>query len=106
MCTYYRKRNGPWSDLRALLSFYFPAFLVGPSLTYSEYMSLVTETLYEGAVTSGSKMKRVPLGRKRAAYQKLAFGLVSFGVYAVYDSKFSYSVVLTNWWMTKSFWYR
>lgn len=86
--------------------FYFPAFLVGPALTFSEYTALITETLYDGAVATPNGSKRVPFGRKRVAYQRLALSLVCMGGFAVYGSTFSHQVMLTEWWMTKSFVYR
>lgn len=69
-------------------------------------MALVNETLYEGAKTDPNGSKRVPAGRKRVAYQKLFFGLIALGLYAVYGSKFNYTVMLTSWWTAKPIWYR
>lgn len=87
--------------------FYFPAFLIGPSLTFTEYMALIDETLYKDvAPASPNSSKRVPVGRKRVAYQKLAFGISCIGFYALYGGKFNYTVTADDWWMAKPFWYR
>ncbi|KAG8895989.1 lysophospholipid acyltransferase [Tulasnella sp. 403] len=88
--------------------FYFPAFLVGPVLTFSDYMALVNETVYGAAANGNTKRssKRVPSGRKRVAYRKLLTGVACLGMYAVYDGKFSYQLMLQSSWMTKPFWYR
>lgn len=91
-------------------SFYFPAFLIGPALTYADYMALINETSFEksGAASSDpqDKQRRIPLGRKRVALQKLVLGLVGIGFYAVYGSKFGYQIMLTEGWTQKPFLYR
>ncbi|KAG9014403.1 lysophospholipid acyltransferase [Tulasnella sp. 427] len=87
--------------------FYFPAFLIGPSLTFSDYMALIDETLYEGAApASPNSSKRVPVGRKRVAYQKLVLGVSCIAFYALYGGQFNYAVTAADWYVTKPFWYR
>jgi len=90
--------------------FYFPAFLIGPSLTYADYMDLINETSFEkfnaASGDSQDKQRRIPTGRKRVALQKLGLGLVFMGYFAVYGGTFGYEVTLTDWWMTKPFYYR
>ncbi|KAG8958087.1 lysophospholipid acyltransferase [Tulasnella sp. 419] len=101
-------------------SFYFPAFLIGPACTYSDYIAMVDETVYEefkpptplssdneddNAKTRKSR-KRVPKGRKRVAYQKMIWGLVNFGLFAVFGSTYNYLHILEDWWPRTPFWYR
>ncbi|KAG8856794.1 lysophospholipid acyltransferase [Tulasnella sp. 330] len=89
--------------------FYFPAFLIGPALTYADYMAWINETSFQksGAGPSNSQDKqRIPSGRKRVALQKLVLGLVGIGYYAVYGSKFGYDIMLTGEWKQNPLWYR
>ncbi|KAG9015485.1 lysophospholipid acyltransferase [Tulasnella sp. JGI-2019a] len=85
--------------------FYFPAFLVGPSLTYADYMALINETAFEKFRTE-DKQSRIPSGRRRVAFQKLIFGLAGIGFYAVYGGKFGYEVMLKEGWAQNPIWYR
>ncbi|KAF8164820.1 endoplasmic reticulum protein [Crassisporium funariophilum] len=77
-------------------SFYFPGILVGPYLDYSEYMELINETAFQHAHIK-AKVKpgrRLPPGRKRAAYTKMLLGLIYLGAFVLYGGKYNYSVAL------------
>ncbi|TDL29602.1 MBOAT-domain-containing protein [Rickenella mellea] len=90
-------------------SFYFPGFLVGPYLEYATYMDLVNETLFtthNGEVAQKSSGRRVPKGRKRVAYRKMAMGLTYLGLFVLLNPKFNYSMVLEDSFAKKSFMYR
>ena len=76
--------------------FYFPGILVGPYLDFSEYMELINETMFQNAQVK-AKVKagrRLPPGRKRAAFTKLFFGLVYLGVFVLYGGTYNYGVAL------------
>ena len=76
--------------------FYFPGILVGPYLDFSEYMDLINETTFENAEIK-SKVKpgrRLPPGRKRAAYTKMLSGFVYLGAFVFYSGKYNYQVAL------------
>ena len=88
-------------------SFFFPSMLIGPSLDYVTYDSLVLKTIYNitppGQDDSQAKLKRrVPHGRKRVAYLHLVIGLAFLGVFAVYGGRAAYQRVLTPTWYTWS----
>jgi hypothetical protein len=88
-------------------SFFFPSMLIGPSLDYVTYDSLVLKTIYNitppGQDDSQAKLKRrVPHGRKRVAYLHLVIGLAFLGIYAVYGGRAAYQRVLTPTWYTWS----
>lgn len=89
--------------------FYFPGFLVGPYLEYAAYDALVNETLF---VTPKGKEKpfppgrRIPAGRKRVAYKRLAIGLAYLGLFVLYAGKYNYSVALQMWFGKKNKFYR
>jgi hypothetical protein len=81
--------------------------LIGPSLDYVTYDSLVLKTIYDitppGQDDSQAKLKRrVPHGRKRVAYLHLVIGLAFLGIYAVYGGRAAYQRVLTPTWYTWS----
>jgi len=81
--------------------------LIGPSLDYVTYDSLVLKTIYNttppGQDDSQAKLKRrVPHGRKRVAYLHLVIGLAFLGVYAVYGGRAAYQRVLTPAWYSWS----
>jgi hypothetical protein len=84
--------------------FFFPAMLIGPSLDYATYDSLVRHTIYTqpppgtGPEQIKATRRRIPYGRKRVAYLHLAIGLGFLGVYAVYGGRGSYSRVLGDDW--------
>jgi lysophospholipid acyltransferase len=92
---------------RAKSSFFFPSMLIGPSLDYVTYDSLVLKTIYNitppGQDDSQAKLKRrIPHGRKRVAYLHLVIGLGFLGIYAVYGGRAAYQRVLTPAWYTWS----
>ena len=78
------------------IRFYFPGILVGPYLDFPEYMELINETTFQNAQVK-AKVKpgrRLPPGRKRAAYTKMSFGLVYLGAFVLYSGKYNYQVAL------------
>ena len=77
--------------------FYFPGILVGPHLDFAEYMELINETKFQDTTQVKAKVepgRRLPLGRKRAAFTKLFFGLVYLGAFVLYGGKYNYQVAL------------
>ena len=82
--------------------------LIGPSLDYVTYDSLVLGTIYNNAPpghddSQGKLKRRVPHGRKRVAYLHLVIGLVFLGTYAVYGGRAAYSRILTPSWYSWGF---
>lgn len=78
-------------------SHYFPGFLVGPYLDYESYMALINETIYQDREEDKKAGRRVPKGRKRVAYWKLAKSLVFLGMFVGLGSKFTYAAALEPW---------
>lgn len=84
--------------------FFFPAMLIGPSLDYATYDSLVKHTIYQqappgtGDEQATAAKRRIPYGRKRVAYLHLVLGLGFLGVYAVYGGRGSYTRIVGNDW--------
>jgi lysophospholipid acyltransferase len=79
-----------------IIRFYFPGMLVGPHLDFQEYMELINETTFQNSQVK-AKVKpgrRLPPGRKRAAYTKMLFGLMYLGVFVLYRGKYNYQVAL------------
>jgi len=78
--------------------------LIGPSLDYATYNSLITHTIYSkpppgtGAEQAQATKRRIPYGRKRVAYLHLAIGLGFLGFYAVYGGRGSYTRILGDDW--------
>lgn len=66
--------------------------LVGPTVEFTFYDQLVTGKLFANAV--GATGLRVPEGRKRVAYQKLALGLFFLGAFATGGGNMDYDRVL------------
>ena len=91
-------------------SFFFPGFLVGPYLDYASYIGLINETLFttkkgkEKEIPAGGR--RVPKGRKRVGYTKMAIGLGFLGMYVTLIGSFNFEVVLQEWFVKKSLFYR
>ncbi|KAF8960202.1 endoplasmic reticulum protein [Flammula alnicola] len=79
-------------------SFYFPGILVGPYLDYPEYMELINETMFQHAHVKATLKagRRLPPGRKRAAYSKMFMGLVYLGAFVVFGGKYNYAVSLKD----------
>ncbi|KAG6861485.1 hypothetical protein C0995_015912 [Termitomyces sp. Mi166 len=82
-------------------SFYFPGILVGPYLDFSEYRSLIHETVFDDdkvkEKTKGGR--KLPSGRKRNAYAKMVMGLIYLGIFVVFGGSNNYSTALTPWFM-------
>lgn len=92
------------SGCAADASFFFPSMLIGPSLDYATYNSLITHTIYStpppgtGVEQAKATKRRIPYGRKRVAYLHLALGLSFLGFYAVYGGRGSYTRILGEDW--------
>ena len=90
--------------------FYFPGTLVGPSCEFVSYNHLVTGQLFAAPSASGEKIVhdngRVPKGRKRAAYTRLAWGVVFLGLFATAGSNMDYDRILEDWFPTKNIFYK
>jgi lysophospholipid acyltransferase len=90
-----------------LSRFYFPGFLVGPSLEFTSYMDLINETVFKTVDATGKlKRGRIPSGRKRVAYTKFVTGLAFLGAFVLYGSTFNYFVLLKPWFKAKPYWYQ
>ncbi|TFY66011.1 hypothetical protein EVG20_g5072 [Dentipellis fragilis] len=90
-------------------AFYFPGVLVGPSLEFSDYMSLVDESIFKTPAHTEQERARqraVPAGRKRVAYRKGLFGLIYLGLFATFSPSFYYSITITDWFLKQSLLYR
>ncbi|KAF5320661.1 hypothetical protein D9619_001199 [Psilocybe cf. subviscida] len=85
-------------------SFYFPGILVGPYLDFTEYMELINETMFQHAHVKASlkEGRRLPPGRKRAAYTKMVMGLFYLGTFVFLGTKWNYTVSLTDDFMKNS----
>jgi len=72
-------------------------------------MAVVNETSFvtpKGKEKENTSGRRVPTGRKRVAYSKMITGLLFLGVYVFFIGRFNFTVVLDDWFTTKSFFYR
>ena len=93
-----------FSCLMYIVRFYYPGILVGPYLDFAEYMELINETTFQNALVK-AKVKagrRLPPGRKRAAYTKMFLGLVYLGAFVFYGGKYNYQVALKPEFMKNS----
>ena len=90
--------------LKSFTSFYFPGILVGPYLDFTEYMELINETMFQHAHVKASlkEGRRLPPGRKRAAYTKMVMGLLYLGTFVFLGGKWNYTVSLTDDFMKMS----
>lgn len=88
--------------------FYFPGMLVGPYLEYANYAALIDRSGYatDKGKEKASAVARLPPGRKRAGYWRMIQGLSFLGAFVLYGGSFTFPVVLTDWWLTKGFFYR
>ncbi|KAF9563341.1 endoplasmic reticulum protein [Agrocybe pediades] len=89
-------------------SFYFPGILVGPYLDYTEYMDLINETMFKDAnvkatIKSG---RRLPPGRKRAAYTKMFMGLFYLAAFVLLGGQYNFGVALNAKFMQMPLWKR
>lgn len=66
--------------------------LVGPMVEFTYYDQLVTGKLF--ATNASGTGGRVPKGRKRVAYQKLALGLFFLGVFGIGGGNMDYDRIL------------
>lgn len=85
-------------------TFYFPGFIVGPYLEYTEYDALVTEKLFKSATPpkhlqdpSFVQSRLLPSGRKRVGYFKLATGLAYLLLFVTLNGRFSFAQTLKPW---------
>ncbi|EMD40473.1 hypothetical protein CERSUDRAFT_111072 [Gelatoporia subvermispora B] len=107
-----QKRVATFPSLLTFLgyAFYFPGILVGPSLEFADYMTLVEGTQFKALQqTNGDahgKKKYVPKGRKRVAYVKMLKGLAYLGLFVTCIGSFNYGVAIQDWFAEKSFLYR
>lgn len=68
-------------------------------------MAVINETSFttsKGKEKENVSGRRVPKGRKRVAYTKMITGLIFLGVYVFFIGRFNFTVVLDDWFMTKS----
>jgi lysophospholipid acyltransferase len=78
--------------------------LIGPSVDYATYDSLVTGRIYKtappgtGAEQEKATKRRTPYGRRRVAYLHFVIGLAFLGIYAVYAGRGSYARILGPDW--------
>lgn len=88
--------------LLTLTSLYFPGILVGPSLEFASYMSVVNASGYKSeGKTSGS---RLPPGRKRVAYWRALQGIAFLGLFVLYGGQYDFTYMLENSWFTRPWW--
>ena len=90
--------------------FYFPGFLVGPSLEYADYDILIHGTLFKQLEkkddTGRGSKKLIPKGRKRVAYRRMVLGLAMLGTYVTFSGNANLTVTVQDWYMKRGFLYR
>lgn len=90
--------------------FYFPGFLVGPSLEYADYDILVHGTLFKQLEkkdnTGRGSKKLIPKGRKRVAYLRMVLGLALLGTYVTFSGNANLTVTVQDWYIKQGFLYR
>ena len=90
--------------------FYFPGFLVGPSLEYTDYDILVHGTLFKQLEkkdnTGRGSRTLVPKGRKRVPYRRMVLGLDLLGTYVTFAASANLCVTVQDWYAKKGFFYR
>ena len=57
-------------------------------------MELINETTFQNVKSKVKPGRRLPPGRKRAAYTKMFFGLVYLSAFMLYGGKYNYRVAL------------
>ncbi|KAF9004795.1 endoplasmic reticulum protein [Cyathus striatus] len=90
-------------------SFYYPGILVGPYLTYAEYMDLINETTFQAPAVKAhtdAHGKRLPKGRKRAAYTRMVLGLIYLGIFVSFGTVYHFGLPLDEWFMKHPLWLR
>ncbi|KAH9938493.1 MBOAT, membrane-bound O-acyltransferase family-domain-containing protein [Fomitopsis serialis] len=106
------KRVSEYPSLLAFLgfAFYFPGFLVGPSLEYADYDTLIHGTLFQKLEkkdnTGRGSRRLVPKGRKRVAYRQMILGLALLGTYVTFSGSANLTVTVQDWYVKKGFLYR
>ncbi|KAI0736106.1 MBOAT, membrane-bound O-acyltransferase family-domain-containing protein [Fomitopsis betulina] len=107
-----QKRVSEYPSLLAFLgfAFYFPGFLVGPSLEYADYDILVHGTLFKQLEkkdnTGRGSKKLIPKGRKRVAYFRMVLGLALLGTYVTFSGNANLTVTVQDWYIKQGFLYR
>ncbi|EJD53647.1 endoplasmic reticulum protein [Auricularia subglabra TFB-10046 SS5] len=88
-------------------AFYFPGMLVGPSCEYAAYAAAVKGApLIPDAVKKIHGNRRMPKGRKRAAYLKMLIGLGFLGAFVFMNSLFGIRLTTEPWFKKQPLWYR
>ncbi|KZW04179.1 MBOAT-domain-containing protein [Exidia glandulosa HHB12029] len=88
-------------------AFYFPGFLIGPSCEYAAYSAAVKGSpLIPEEVKAIHGNRRMPRGRKRAAYRQMLLGLGSLGAFVVMNPLYSAELLLDPWFARQPLWYR
>ncbi|TFK43038.1 MBOAT, membrane-bound O-acyltransferase family-domain-containing protein [Crucibulum laeve] len=102
------KRVSEYPSLLEFLgySFYFPGILVGPYLDFAEYRELIAESAFQDEAVKAKLTRRLPAGRKRAAYTRMVLGLLYLGAFVVLGGKYNYAAALTPEFAKKSLLYR
>ncbi|PCH41333.1 MBOAT-domain-containing protein [Wolfiporia cocos MD-104 SS10] len=108
------KRIVEYPSLLAFLgyAFWFPGFLVGPSLEYANYDTLIHGTLFKALendkehAKSIRQRKLIPKGRKRVAYRRMLYGLIFLGAYVTFGGSYNIGVVVQDWFAKRSLFYR
>lgn len=87
--------------------FYFPGFLIGPSCEYAAYAAAVKGSpLIPAEVKAIHGNRRMPRGRKRAAYRQLLVGLLFLGAFMVMRPLYNAELLLDPWVTRQPLWYR
>ena len=68
-------------------------------------MSLIDESIYAGAATT-DKGRKVPKGRKRVAYRKMATGLGFLALFVTMGGSWNFNVAIQDWFRQRSWLYR
>ena len=102
--------------------FYFPGLLIGPAFEFVSYLTLIDETIFTSSQATGANgvnasekangsaspgaQRRVPTGRKRVAYRKMATGLAFLGAFVVLGGQYNFSIALQDSFPKRSLLYR
>lgn len=68
-------------------------------------MSLIDESIYSGTETS-EKGRKVPKGRKRVAYRKMATGLAFLVLFVTMSGSWNFGVAIQDWFKQRGWLYR
>ena len=71
-------------------------------------MDLINETMFQHAHVKATirKGRRLPPGRKRAAYSRMVMGLIYLGAFVVFGGTWNYSISLKDWFVQMPLWKR